>query len=445
MRQRGGNRPCPMVQPGMVDLTIDPEIEEIAPSLNRVCGDDIRLQREVSDSFLLSPENVDVTNIDNVLRIPFDYEALMQESSENESNIVSSQEHDTDSNQGDFPNITAISHNTSMGTLLMQDHTSQSESSPRNTATEHDAGNEAMMYTPVTVKEQQNVTNMCTDDMDINTPCYNNNVAADYTTDDTLPYQEEVENTDKSEKDIVISHNELDETNNQDESIHNDDVDSSEQNSEHTIVTDNTDNNVAENRINDLSHNTHTEIQPNTTITKDCPDDDNSNIVLDPNDNTNIEIVQELLQTVLSTVENKLLEECELPGNEIKTSDKSVTDTKIQINIISVVPGDDGVQIKKTEKVSVEQTYDKEALIKDINCCVKLRRLKKQDIALWKPMPKPLNAEINTVQPSKANNIRRNPKRKAKDSIDYMLCQNDNSDSEEDNTEEFKFWSHQNL
>ena len=53
-------------------------------------------------------------------------------------------------------------------------------------------------------------------------------------------------------------------------------------------------------------------------------------------------------------------------------------------------------------------------------------------------MPKPLNAEINTVQPSKANNVRRNPKRKAKDSIDYILCQNNNSDSAEDNTEEFK-------
>ena len=57
---------------------------------------------------------------------------------------------------------------------------------------------------------------------------------------------------------------------------------------------------------------------------------------------------------------------------------------QIQINIISVVPGDNGVQINKTEKVSVEQTYDKEALINDINCCVKLRRLKKQDIALRK-------------------------------------------------------------
>ena len=46
-RQRGRNRPCITVQPGMVDLTVDPEIEEIAPSSNRVCGDDIRLQREV--------------------------------------------------------------------------------------------------------------------------------------------------------------------------------------------------------------------------------------------------------------------------------------------------------------------------------------------------------------------------------------------------------------
>ena len=316
MRQRGGNRPCTMVQPGMVDLTIDPEIEEIAPSLNRACGDDIRLQREVSDSFLLSPESVDVTNIDSVLRIPFDYEALMQESSENESNIVSSHEHDTDSNQGDYPNTTAISHNTTTGTLLMQDQTSQSESSPCNTdnpAIEHDVGKEALMYTPVTVKEQQNITNMCTDDMDINTPCYNNNVAPGYTTDDTLPYQEEAENSDKSEKDNVISHNKLDETNNHDESINKDDIDSSERNSEHTIIMDNTDNKVAENMENDLSHNTHTEIQPNTAITKNCPDGDNSNIVLDPNDNTNIEIVQELLQTVLSTVENKLLEECELP------------------------------------------------------------------------------------------------------------------------------------
>ena len=388
-RQRGRNRPCTIVQPGMVDLTVDPEIEEIAPSSNRVCGDDIRLQREVSDSFLLSPENVDVTNIDSVLRIPFDYKALMQESSENELNIVSSHERDTDSNQGDYPiiNTAVTSHNTTMGALSMQDHTSQSQSA-----------------------------------------------------DDASSYQKEAEDTDKSEKDNVISHNELDETNHQDEFNDNDDVDSLEQSSKHPIVMENTDKNVAE---NDLSHNTNPEIQSSTSTTKDCMDDDNddnSNIVLDSNDNTNIEIVQELLQTVLSTVEDKLIEERELSENEIKDSDMSVTNKKIQINIISVVPGDDGVQINKTEKVSVEQTYDKEALINDINCCVKLRRLKKQDIALWKPMPKPLNAETNTVQPSKVNNIRRTPKRKAKDSIDYILCQNDDdsNNSEDDNIEEFK-------
>ena len=127
----------------------------------------------------------DVSNIDSVLRIPFDYEALMQESSENESNIVSSHERDTDSNQGDYPNINTVvtSHNTTMGALSMQDHTSQSQSA-----------------------------------------------------DDALSYQKEAEDTDKSEKDNVISHNELDETNNQDEFNDNDDVDSLELNSKHTIV-----------------------------------------------------------------------------------------------------------------------------------------------------------------------------------------------------------------
>ena len=387
-RQRGRNRPCTTVQPGTVDLTADPEIEEIAPSSNRVCGDDIRLQREVSDSFLLSPENVDVTNIDSVLRIPFDYEALMQESSENESNIFSSHERDTDSNQGDHPYTVVTSHNTTTGVLTMQDHTSLSQSA-----------------------------------------------------DDALSDQNDAEDTSKLEENNVPSHNKVDEINNNDESHDSDDL---EQSSIHPILVENTDIKVSENKTeNNISHNINPEIQSSTSTTNNCKNDDNndnSNIMLDSNDDTNIDIVQELLQTVLSTVEDKLIEERELSEKEIKDGDLSATNNKMEINIISVAPGDDGVQINKTEKVSVEQTYDKEALINALNCCVKLRRLDKQDIALWKPMPKPLNAEINTFQPSTANNTRRNPKRKAKDSIDYILCQNDDDDSqsENDNNEEFK-------
>ena len=77
MRQSGRTRIGTAVQSHFVDLTGDPEIEEVAPTVSRVCGDDLRLEREVSESILKSPERLDVRNIDNVLRIPFDYEALM--------------------------------------------------------------------------------------------------------------------------------------------------------------------------------------------------------------------------------------------------------------------------------------------------------------------------------------------------------------------------------
>ena len=148
----------------MVDLTIDPEIEEVAPSLNRVCGDDIRLEREVSESILLSPENVDVNNIDSVLRIPFDYETLMQESSENESNIFSSHEYENESNQGDQGddvNAIEISHNTSAGILMAQDYTPHVVSDSNFTSeltNDQDVETETPLDKTAIVNAQQNPT-----------------------------------------------------------------------------------------------------------------------------------------------------------------------------------------------------------------------------------------------------------------------------------------------
>ena len=376
----------------MVDLTVDPEIEEVAPSLNIVSGDDIRLEREVSDSILLSPENVDVNNIDSVLRIPFDYEALMQESSENESNILSSHDCENESNQcddGDDSNEIDNSHNTP---VEMQDHI------PTETSDSNDT-----------------------------IPCHNDNVASDYMTDDTLPYQEDEENTDTLNN--VTSHNNLGVT-----SDHSDD-------DEHSLpVFYGPENKLDMNLKTDISHNVHEEPKIITNTTTEYQSENNSNVMLDSKDDLNVEIVKELLQTVLNTVEEKLLKEVEHTENDTKTADIIAPKPKTQISIVSVAPGDDGVEVTKTEKVSVAQTYDKEALIKDINCRVKLRRLKKQDLALWKPMPEPLKTELNTIQQNKptVKNIRRNPKRKAKDSIDYILCQTNNSDSSEDTTDEFK-------
>ena len=249
-------------------------------------------------------------------------------------------------------------------------------------------------------------------------------------TDDTLPYQEEEEYS--NNLDNVTSHNDLDAT-----SDHSDDDDRSKQS---LPVIYGPENKPDKNVETDPSHNVHVESQLKTDTTTERQNENNGNFMLDSNDDMNVEIVQELLQTVLSTVEDKLLEEREHTGNTTKTNDINVPELKTQISIISVAPGDDGVQVNKTERVSVAQTYDKEALIKDINCCVKLRRLKKQDIALWKPMPEPLSSELTTIQQNKpkVNNIRRNPKRKAKDSIDYILCQTNDSDSSEDTMDEFK-------
>ena len=379
----------------MVDLTVDPEIEEVAPTSNIVSGDDIRLEREVSESILPSPENVDVNNIENVLRIPFDYEALMQESSETESNIFSSHDCENESNQGDDGDDSSElekSHNTPAG---IQDHT--------------------LMVTSVS--------------NDI-TPCHSDNVASDYMTDDTLPYQEDEENTDTLNN--VTSHNNLDVP-----SDYSDDED----HSKHCLpVYYGPENKLDMNLEADTSHNLQEEPQVTTNTTTEYQRENNSNVMLDSNDDLNVEIVKELLQTVLSTVEEKLLKETEHIENDTKASDIIASKPKTQISIVSVAPGDDGVEVTKTEKVSVAQTYDKEALIKDINCRVKVRRLKKQDLALWKPMPEPLKTEPNTIQQNKSicNNIRRNPKRKAKDSIDYILCQTNNTDSSEDSTDEFK-------
>ena len=125
--------------------------------------------------------------------------------------------------------------------------------------------------------------------------------------------------------------------------------------------------------------------------------------------------------------------------SEISDQD-GIHDESFKINMISVKSGTEGMNIIGRKQVTVRRKiYDQKDLSRDIGCKVKVRKLTDDDINLWRPLPTPLEvvtstAKINDDTCSSASsldkpNIRRNPSRRAKYSVDYIKCQNDTSDT----------------
>ena len=145
--------------------------------------------------------------------------------------------------------------------------------------------------------------------------------------------------------------------------------------------------------------------------------------------------------------------------DESNPSDQDGTQNdSFKINMISVKSVSGGMNIIDRKQVTVRlKTYDQKDLSRDIGCKVKIQKLTDGDIQLWKPLPAPLedtslSAPVMTNEDSsspiaspKNTNIRRNPSRHAKYSVDYVKCQNDTSDTglSADEDEDFNLYETQ--
>ena len=77
----------------------------------------------------------------------------------------------------------------------------------------------------------------------------------------------------------------------------------------------------------------------------------------------------------------------------------SISDVNFKINMISVKSNENGMDIVNSDKVTeCCKFYDQHSLARDIGCKVKIRKLTKEDIQLWKPLPVPLE-NVTLLEP----------------------------------------------
>ena len=133
-------------------------------------------------------------------------------------------------------------------------------------------------------------------------------------------------------------------------------------------------------------------------------------------------------------------------SSSIDDQDTDQTREMFNINVITVKGDTAGIAVVDKSVLTIKKVaLDVPDLKRDLNCVVRMKRLTEEDLTLWKPMPEPLESDLDTSDASNDSrisqnkNCRRNPSRRVRDSVDYVACQNETeSDNElsDHNTDE---------
>ena len=433
-----------------VDLTKHDalDIVEIPATMGSPKGDLNRLHKEVNE-LLGNNEETDVENISSVLKIPFDYEALMQDSTEEDEEPIldegvgetekpvteeKAMEHNMDINSDVQPTISQTTVENSNEDVA--DH--NNGILPCSDVNYEDPSNELMGQMNLNLSPL-NVTN-CDEEASLNSdPKDAKTSEILHDSDDTTSATANdatVHNADSSciipthESDVdntLTKHDNIKEQPSTQNVMLGDSstttkTEDKENGLERLALNSNLDNSSLPGRIEHLLGSISVTTSHNST-----PDDtdasNDSTITADNNDDV-----------ILSGQNVDITDE-----SEVSTQD-STQDGTFKINMISVKGDAEGMNITGRKQVTVRRrNYDQKDLSRDIGCKVKVRKLTKDDINLWKPLPTPLEdvtatAKINDDTSSSASSldkpdIRRNPSRRAKYSVDYVKCQNDTSDT----------------
>ena len=437
------------------------DIVEIPATMGSPKGDLNRLHKEVNE-LLGNNEDNDVENISSVLKIPFDYEALMQDSTEeDEESIlddgVTEMLNETDKSVLDTGNVSeekAIVHNTDTSSDI-QPKMSETEKLSQTLAesSEEDVADHNNEISPCTKVNGEDPMNKISDQMDLNLSPLNvtnrnepslNSESKDAKTSVMLHDSEDA--TLSSANDVTVHNDEP----SLDISNHESDVDNAstknanikDQPSTQDVLLEDRTKTELEDHENGLERPVLDNIHDNSllpgrtehllgsnsvaTSYNSTPDD------IDASNESSISVGHK--GSILNDQNVDITEESEIQNEDI------THDGSFKINMISVKSGADGMNIIGRKQVTVRRkNYDQRDLSRDIGCKVKVRKLTDDDINLWKPLPTPLEdvtstAKINddtcsSASPLNKPNIRRNPSRLAKYSVDYVKCQNDTSDT----------------
>ena len=104
------------------------------------------------------------------------------------------------------------------------------------------------------------------------------------------------------------------------------------------------------------------------------------------------------------------------------SQDSDQTRAMLSINVITVKGDTTGIAVVDKSILTVKKVVlDVPDLKRDLNCVVRMKRLTEDDLNLWKSMPEPLENK----------SCRRNPSRRARDSVDYVACQKETESEDE--------------
>ena len=438
-----------------VDLTKHDalDIVEIPATMGSPKGDLNRLHKEVNE-LLGNNEDTDVENISSVLKIPFDYEALMQDSTEeDEESILDEGVGETEKSVLDTGNVLeekAMVHNMDISSDVQPKISQTPVESSNEDVADHNNG-----ISPCTEVNCEDSSNKLTGQMNLNLSPLN---VTNYDEEPSLNSDSKDAKTSEilHDSDDTISATANDATVHNAESSCN--IPTQESDVDNTFMKND---NIKEQPC------TQNVMLGDSTITK-TEDNENCLELLALNSNLDNSLLPGRTEHLLgsnsvATSHNSTPDDTDasndspitvenngdaIPSDqnvditdesEVSTQDRT-QDGTFKINMISVKSGAEGMNITGRKQVTVRRkNYDQKDLSRDIGCKVKVRKLTKDDINLWKPLPTPLEdvtatAKINDDTCSSASSldkpdIRRNPSRRAKYSVDYVKCQNDTSDT----------------
>ena len=468
----------------LTDTMADTDIQEVGASMtcnDKTQGDLNRLQREVVDS--ISFESADVNNVSSLLHIPFDYEELMRDSTDEEdidasvveqemvrydcieSNVQNDAIIENIDNTVDAlenvskDNTIANSHNIDVvcnnndGVLDVQTEGQSADTAITSLEPKPD-GNDPNDISHNNDQTQEDLSNVLgtadTNANEINTNKTNcTGVTGHNITHSHVVLDENCDN-DKFTGGCNDVHGTEMETQNINEMCampksHNQknrhldsiitSLKASLENNDGIGINDYSSEDDEAQDGSDASHNTVDDLSDRDSQQSEDTINVNDKSMKDDSDETELCNQRSDNSDAIETDDEENSDDNKSTNSDNQDPDQ--TRAMLSINVLTVKGDTTGIAVVDKSVLTVKKVVlDVPDLKRDLNCVVRMKRLT-EDLNLWKPMPEPLESDLDVSEVStdsmlvQNKSCRRNPSRRARDSVDYVACQNETESDDE--------------